>query len=219
MVMVSGLSLMLPPDIALAALILPVLVSNLMQTLRGGAEGLWPLIVRFRFYLATLVVVLLAATQLVTVISDRAFFLVIGLPVTLFSLVQLAGWQLRLRRQSRWTDFGVGAISGFFGGLSGVWGPPTVAYLTALDLAKAQHVRVQGIIYFSGSVMLMVGHLRSGIVNAQTFPLSVALLIPAVIGMLAGGKFQDRIDQKTFRRATLIVLLVAGVNLLRRAVF
>ena len=55
------------------------------------------MIVRFRFYLATLVVGLLAATQLVTVISDRAFFLVIGLPVTLFSLVQLAGWQLRLR--------------------------------------------------------------------------------------------------------------------------
>jgi uncharacterized membrane protein YfcA len=34
--------------------------------------------------------------------------------------------------------------------------------------------------------------------------------------MWFGGKLQDRINQATFRRATLVVLLLAGANLLRR---
>jgi uncharacterized membrane protein YfcA len=32
-----------------------------------------------------------------------------------------------------------------------------------------------------------------------------------------GGKVMDRIDQSAFRRATLLVLLLAGLNLLRKA--
>jgi uncharacterized membrane protein YfcA len=36
--------------------------------------------------------------------------------------------------------------------------------------------------------------------------------------MWIGGRLQDRIDQAGFRRATLVVLLLAGANLIRRAV-
>ena len=38
-------------------------------------------------------------------------------------------------------------------------------------------------------------------------------------GMMLGGLAHDRIDQQAFRRVTLAVLLVAGLNLVRRAVF
>ena len=41
---------------------------------------------------------------------------------------------------------------------------------------------------------------------------------PAVLGMWIGGQVLDRIDQAMFKRAILVVLLVAGLNLLRRAV-
>jgi uncharacterized protein len=36
-------------------------------------------------------------------------------------------------------------------------------------------------------------------------------------GMLAGYMVQDRLDQVRFRQATLIVLVLTGLNLLRRA--
>ena len=219
MVMISGLSLFLPPDIALGALILPTFVSNLMQMLRGGVAGLGALMARFRLYLLCLVVVLLGATQIVTMLSERVFFVCLGVPVMAFSLLQLAGWRVPFSAGNRWAEAAFGTISGFVGGLSGVWGPPTVAYLTALNLAKAEHVRVQGLIYFVGSVMLLLGHLRSGIVNERTLPLSAALLLPAIAGVFIGRTLQDRIAQDTFRRATLIVLLLAGANLLRRALF
>jgi len=39
-----------------------------------------------------------------------------------------------------------------------------------------------------------------------------------MVGMAIGTAVQDRIDQRLFKRITLIVLLAAGANLLRRAV-
>jgi hypothetical protein len=53
--------------------------------------------------------------------------------------------------------------------------------------------------------------------RGETLPFSILMIVPALLGMWVGGRLQDRIDQKTFRRATLFVLLIAGLNLLRRA--
>ena len=50
----------------------------------------------------------------------------------------------------------------------------------------------------------------------ETLPFSVALLVPALLGTWLGFQVQDRIDQAAFKKATLVVLLVAGANLIRR---
>jgi hypothetical protein len=42
------------------------------------------------------------------------------------------------------------------------------------------------------------------------------MVVPAVIGMLIGFQFQDRLDQAKFRKITLAVLVIAGLNLIRR---
>lgn len=219
MIMISGLTLILAPDLALAALILPTLVSNLMQAFRGGLSGAAETAWRFRVYLGTLIVVLLATTQLVPAIPARIFYLLLGAAIVVFTLLGFVTRGLRLPGQSRTLELGIGAISGLVGGMSGIWGPPTVAYLTAINLAKAEHVRVQGLIYGAGALALAAGHARSGILNTGTLPLSLWMLLPAMAGVRVGQWFQDRIDQRSFRRATLLVLLAAGLNLLRRGLF
>ena len=42
------------------------------------------------------------------------------------------------------------------------------------------------------------------------------LVGPAVLGMWAGARLRHRVDQGTFRRITLLVLVLAGANLVRR---
>ena len=98
------------------------------------------------------------------------------------------------------------------------WGPPTVLYLLALNTPRERQMAVQGVIYGLGSVMLLLGHLRSGILNAETWGFSASLVLPALIGMWFGFKLGDRFDQERFRKVTLLVLIVAGVNLIRRGV-
>jgi len=218
MLLISGLGVFLPPNVALAGLILPTLATNGLQAMRQGPRAAWASVRQFRVFLSVGLVFLLLSAQMVSVLSSQMLLLLIGAPVTVLALLQLLGWRLPLRGPSPRVEALIGGFAGFIGGVSGVWGPPTVAYLTALNTPKADQMRVQGVIYGLGAVALLGAHIGSGVMRAQTLPLSVALVVPAVLGMWVGGVMQDRIDQATFRRATLIVLLLAGLNLIRRAV-
>ncbi|MTH98691.1 sulfite exporter TauE/SafE family protein [Roseibium sp. RKSG952] len=219
MVLISGLSTTLSPDLALAGLILPTLVTNGVQALREGAAAALSSIRQFRVFLSVGLIFLLVGAQLVSLVPARVFLLMIGVPVTFFAFIQLIGFALKLDKPSARVEAAIGAIAGFVGGMSGVWGPPTVAYLTALNTPKREQLRVQGVIYGLGAVALVVAHLGSGILRSETLPFSAALIVPALAGLWAGMLLQDRIDQTTFRKVTLLVLLIAGLNLLRRGIF
>lgn len=220
MILVSGLTTFMPPELALAGLILPTVVTNGIQALRQGARAAWQSIVKFRVFLLIGLVFLLASAQMVRVLPAQVMYLVIGGPVALFCLLQIFGWQPVLAPGSRPVLEGaIGAVAGFVGGLSGVWGPPTVAYLTAMGTEKREQIRVQGVIYGLGAVALTVAHIGSGVLNAETAKFSAILIVPAVVGMWLGGLIHDRIDQRAFRRATLFILLIAALNLVRRALF
>ena len=218
LVFVSGLTTFMSAELALAGLILPTLVTNLRQSLRQGVPAAVQSTLDFRVFLAVGCVVLLGSAQLVRVFPDQVMMAVIGVPVTFFAAVQLAGVGFNLRQRNHFVEVVAGAVAGGLGGISGIWGPPTVAYLTALNTPKQDQMRVQGVIYGLGAVALLVAHVASGVVRAETIAFSVAMVPPALVGMQIGMSVMDRIDQKVFRRATLIVLLVAGLNLVRRAV-
>ena len=220
MILISGMSMFVSPEIALAGLILPTLVTNGIQALRQGPRAAVQSVMRFRVFLCSMLAMLLVSAQLVRVLPGEWLLIIIGGPISLFAVSQLAGFPLRLARgPSKLIEAGVGGFAGFIGGLSGVWGPPTVAYLTALDTEKREHVRVQGVIYGVGAVALFAAHVGSGVLTPRTALFSLILVPPAVAAMSLGVKVHDRIDQKAFRKATLLVLLIAGLNLLRRAIF
>ena len=220
MITISGLGSFLPAELALAVLILPTFTSNVWQALRQGWRAALASAGRFRLYLAMVVIFIVLSAQLVTVIPQKLLFLVIGVPLVVFGIVQLVGFTLRLRPETRARDETIiGGIAGLIGGVSGIWGPPTVMYLTAIDAPKAEAMRVQGVIYGVGSVALLLAHLRSGVLDAQTIPLSAAAIAPVLVGMGIGYLVHDRMPQATFRRAMLFVLVIAGLNLIRRGLF
>lgn len=217
MIMISGFATVLPPDTALAALILPTLVTNVWQGGRDGLRAAWESVRDFRLYLATVALFILLSAQLVNLLPQGALFLAIGVPIVAFAAMQLAQVTFTIApRHRRAADLGIGAFSGAVGGLSAVWGPPTVAYLTALGTEKRASMRIQGVIYGAGSVVLAAAHLKSGVLNASTLPISAALVIPALIGTWLGFRVHDRMDPARFRRWTQVVLLIAGLNLIRR---
>ncbi len=220
LIMMSGLGAILPPEIALAGLLLPGVIANCWQAFRQGLGGAFNSIRGHWPFMAIGLSVMVVSAQLVAGLPDWLFFALIGVPITVYSVMQLMGIPLRVApHHRRLATVLFGAIGGFLGGISAIWGPPTVAYLTSLDVEKREHVRVQGMVYFLGGVLLLAAHLRSGVLNADTAPFSAILVIPAMIGMWAGQLMQDRMDKAQFLRVTLIVLLLAGLNLVRRAFF
>lgn len=216
-ILISGLSSLVAPDLALAMLIVPTLMTNAWQALRQGWRAALGSLGRFWVFVCVGGLVLVASAQLVPVLPPAALLLIIAVPLIAYASSALMGRSLRLPPRPGWRiEAGIGAVTGFLGGLTGVWGPTTVAMLTALQTPKREQVRVQGVIYGLGAVALAGAHWGSGVLNAQTLPLSLMLVPPALLGVWLGFQVQDRINQVLFRRLTLIVLLLAGLNLLRR---
>ncbi len=219
LILVSGLSLFLDPFVAIAGVILPALFSNILQVMRHSrADMLDALREHWRYVLIVCVMILIVA-QFVTRVPEQAFFLILGVPVVVLSLIQLLGVRFHIppsrRRVAEWS---IGGFAGALGGFTGTWGPPTVLYLIALETPKQRQMLVQGVVYSLGSVSLLAGHIQSGVLTSVTAPFSAALLVPAFIGMRLGFWLGDWLDAELFRKATLIVLVVAGANLVRRGI-
>jgi len=220
MICISGIGSILPAEVAIAALIIPGLVTNLWQSLRDGLGVAWDTLKEYWRLNIVLLVAIYAFAQLVIIIPDTALFIILGTGITAFGILQIIGWKPHIPPHlTQKIEPVIGLISGFFGGLSGVWGPPILFYLLSQNTPKVTMIRVQGISFLVGAAVLTGAHLQSGLLNTVTLPLSVWMVIPAIAGMAIGFKVQDKMDQGRFRKTTLIVLVFAGINLLRRGIF
>lgn len=218
LIMISCFSAFLPMELALAGLILPTLITNLGQSTR---QGLWPAVASgrlyWRFILGTVVFIGVSA-PFVDDIPRMAYLLLLGVPVTVFAGLQLAGVALALRLQHRTrAEWAAGIIGGIYGGVSGIWGPPLLVYLLSVGTPKIEMIRVQGVVFLIGSVALLAAHLRTGVADSVSLGFSALLVVPAVLGMALGYRLQDRLDQRVFRRWTQGLLVVTGLNLIRQA--
>ncbi|HET9067637.1 MAG TPA: sulfite exporter TauE/SafE family protein [Amaricoccus sp.] len=220
LIALSLLGSFLPYDAAVALLIVPMLVSNLFQALRQGIGPALGSLRQFWRLNLVLMAMILVSAQLVVALPDRLLFGIIGTAVTFFAGSQLAGWRPRfdLRHRGR-VEVGVALVSGFFGGLSGIWGPPLVMYLIAVNLPKTEMVRTQSLSFLLGSAVLFLAHLHSGVLDPVTLPASAWMTVPTMLAMFLGYQVHDRLDQRRFTTLTLVVLVLSGLNLLRRAIF
>lgn len=218
LIMMSGFSGFMAPELAVAGLILPTLFTNLSQAFRQGlpaardsARGYW------RFLTATVVFIFLSA-PLVRIVPAGAFLLILGVPITAFAALQLAGVPLALPLRHRVrAEWALGVVGGLYGGVSGIWGPPLLVFLLSVGAGKQETVRVQGVVFLIGAVALLAAHLRTGVANPQTLAFSALLSVPALVGLVAGYRAQDRLDQARFRRWTQALLVLTGLNLVRQA--
>ncbi len=217
MIMISAFGSFLPKETALALLILPTLATNIAQAFRQGWRAAWESVVIYRRHIAMVVIFLVVSAQFVTAIPQTVTHVLLGAPILAFALWQLAGRSLALRIEHRArAEVGLGIIGGLYGGISGVWGPPLIVYLLSIGAGKQETVRVQGVVFLIGAVALTGAHLASGVLNAQTLPLSALMVVPGALGLWVGFRMQDRLDPVRFRRWTLVLLALTGCNLLRR---
>lgn len=220
LIMMSAFSSFLPPQLALAGLIMPTLITNLSQAFRQGfAPAVQTARTYHRFLIATLVFIAISS-GFVHDIPQRVFLFGLGLPITLFALAQVAGLRLALRLEHRArVEWVLGAIGGLYGGVSGIWGPPLLVYLLSIGADKRETVRVQGVVFLLGACVLLLAHLHSGVMTGPNLAFSCTLALAAQVGQIGGNWIQDKMDQQRFRRWTQVLLILTGANLVRQAMF
>jgi uncharacterized membrane protein YfcA len=220
MIMISVFSGFLTPHQALAGLILPTLATNIPQALRQGVPAALQTVKDYRRFLTATLVLLAISAQFVEIIPQTLFLLLLGLPITGFAALQLSGRSLAIRLEHRTrAEWLLGVVGGLYGGVSGVWGPPLLVFLLSTGAQKLEIVRVQGVVFLVGSVVLLAAHLRTGVLDAPNLAFSAALVAPALLGQTLGLALQSRLDQAQFRKWTQGLLVLTGLNLIMRAAF
>ena len=209
----------MPPLTVLGLLVAPILVTNLWQSLRAGnllqpLGRFWPMIVMA-------VIFLFIGAELIVGMDTAVLFAVLGCFVVVFSATNLIKPRVHpLKPETeKWAGPLAGALGGLLGGISTIWGPPMMIFFVMLKLDKDTFVRTVGLAWFSMAVPLTFAYWRNGIFTGDVIPLSLAACVPGMIGIRIGEKIRQHIDQETFRKVMLAVLLIIGLNLIRRAVF
>ncbi len=218
MILITGLGIFIPIEQALASLILPTIITNFIQSFTISKSSFFTTIINYKVFLFFSSIFLILSSQFYLLFSAESIMGFIGIILFAYTFSQILGFQLKFTNNEFLTVI-IGSINGVLGGISGIWGPLTVAYLMSLKIEKNEQIKVQGIIYSLGSILLLIGHLYSGIFNKYTFSLSIALVPLCIAGLFIGSIIRNKIKQNTFKAFTLIMILIASINLMKKAFF
>jgi uncharacterized protein len=109
-----------------------------------------------------------------------------------------------------------GIVGGVFSGMFSTGGPLYVMYIynriAESDVIRATIIGTMGITNFLRVPMLI----SSGLLTYDIFVLSLYLIPVFIIALILGQLTYSRIDEKLFKKAVLIVLVISGVSLLVR---
>jgi uncharacterized protein len=217
-VAVSLLGLWMAPAQAAALLVVPSLVTNLMQC-RGAFLG--PLVRRLWPGWLALAVGTVSAPVWGGDEAGKLARLCLGIVLVMYGIWGL--WRPvlpDLSNGSRWWTLLFGGVTGLVTALTAVFVLPWVAYLQALRMGKDELVQALGLSFAVATVALAV--------RLQTVSthgpwggdelVAVALtLVGAYVGLRAGARLRGQLAGPSFQRALFLIFVVLGLANLARA--
>jgi uncharacterized protein len=201
---------------AMILLLFPSTVTNFWQGVVGGQltvllKRLWPML--------TLLCLVTWFTTGVMLRSDASILsALLGVVLILYAGINLATAQIAAPgRREVWMSPLVGLASGISTGFTGTFVVPCVLYLQALGLGKHGLVQAMGICFTVATVALGVSLGGRGFMPTDLGILSVAAVVPAIIGMVFGQKIRDKLPEAKFRKVFFFALLILGSWILVRS--
>jgi uncharacterized membrane protein YfcA len=215
---VAFMTLFFDPRTAIALVLFPMLGANLWQMYRGGE--LARTAKRYRLF-AIVLFLGVGTTALATRgASDRIMLGVLGGVVLIFVLVS---WRKLLpplaARYDRVAQVFFAVFAGVIGGMTAAWAPPMAMYLHAKGVDKDEFVRATGFLISVGSLPLLLAYAKVGFLDGRLAAISLAMLLPTLIGFTTGEMLRRRLSVEAFRNVILVLFLCLGLNLIRRAIW
>jgi len=203
--------IMLPGEAA-AIMAIPAFLTNAWQGLSG--PSLRELLRRFGWmYLSIGITTPFFAIALVEN-ADTAIPILGGLLV-IYGVYALFRTSFSIgRRAERSLGTVVGIATGVVTGLTGVSSMPSVPFLQATGLGKNNLIQAMGILFSISALSLAIGLGFSGAYSPSILSLSALGTTGAFVGLTAGTLLRDKIDERLFRKAFLLILIVLGMFLI-----
>lgn len=212
------LALFLDVKTAVALVILPNIVMDVVQMVRRGH-----LLATARRLAATLVAGaagIVVGTRLLVTLPAWVATLVLGLFTLTFVALNATRFTPTLApRWERTLGPLVGLVSGIVGGLTNTPGTALVIFFYALGFPKHEFVRAIALSFVVLKATQLAAVAHYGLLSGGLFAVSAGLTLVALLAFGLGLRVQDRLDQRRFNRAVLAFLAVLGLWLVLRSVW
>ena len=203
------------PITAMALLTVPAIATNLWQAVQSGY---FMMAIR-RFWICFLfaMIGIGIGVSFLTRLPRDAVSVILGAIVVLAALNQLFPIRVTVPPAlERKLMAPLGLVSGVLGGLSMMFGPLVALYLVMIRLRKDEFVGVIGLFYFLSAVPFTIGLTIGGRFHVPELVGSLAATALVVVGMVLGQFVRKYVPQEIFRRTILVLLILIGLNVIRR---
>lgn len=199
------------PAVAAAVTLVPVIVTNFWLLLQGGRFK--EVLHRYWTFLLPLAIGSLIGAQILVTVPPATMALVIGGFVIILSPLPFIpkSWAIPEHTQ-KWLNPIAAGIMGIVGGAT-VMLAPVIVYFVALRIDKDLFAASMGAVALSSMAPLFLSLALNKFIGPDELMISIAVLIPALIGMRAGTWLRDHISQSGFQRVLFAALLGIGLNL------
>lgn len=204
--------------VAIALMIGPSLVTNVVQAATGGQlllilRTIWP------FLLMAVGFIWVGAIAL-TSFDLSLLSGILGLLLVIYGTLGLLGWRPTIspERRHHW-GIPLGILNGSFTGMTGSFIVPSVMYLQALGLGRDTLVQAMGVVFLVSTASLAIALRGNAFLTNDLAVASAAAVLPALGGMFLGQYLRTRLSEVTFRRVFLISTVIVGLFIAGKAVF
>lgn len=200
---------------AMAIVIAPAIASN--AAVIAGSAGLVSVARRFGLFYGGIIPGIAAGVIALTHIDT-------GLATRLLGWITLGYVGLALARPDvhlpavleRPLALPAGLVNGFLTGLTGSQILPLMPFMMALRLPPDLQVQAVNLAVTIASAVLALTLIGTGVMTAELLVVSVAGIVPAVIGVAAGNVLRRRLEPGLFKTLTLLTLAAMGVAMAGR---
>lgn len=204
--------------VAVPLLVVPVVVTNVWQALRG--DELVVLLRRFWLLFAGSCIGVWFGTVALFRVDPAFLITTLGVVVCAFTAVNLFALRLTVPPGSAPVlSPAVGLFSGVLSGSTGSLGLPVVIYFQALGLPKDTFVQAIGLQFLITAAVWIAALADQDALHASGLAVSAIAVVPAAAGMVAGQWLRERLSQERFRTGLYVFLFIIGLNLIRKGLF
>ena len=216
-----------PIETAIAATAMVHLANGLFKIGLVGKHASWPVVLKFG--LIAILFALLGALALdrLTSLEPVAKYqlagkqcmltwigIVLGALIAIFAIMEIFGIFEKLKFSRRLLLLG-GALSGFFGGLSGHQGALRTSFLIHCGLTKQAFIATAVVCSVLVDLMRSAVYIGKGrlelIDDNHKLSLVVTGIFAAFLGSYIGSRFINKVTMKTIRRLVGVLLLILAV--------
>jgi uncharacterized membrane protein YfcA len=208
------LTLVVDVPTAVAVLMIPLVLSNLIQAIEG--PGTLAMFKRFWALIIGVIVGTFIGTALFAALDRNILLLIVGVLAIVLATFSIMQPHVTVSpAMEPWIGPPVGLVAGLIGGMSTLFGPLLTIYVVGLKMSRDEFVKVISLLFLIAAVCLMIGGTAQGTAGTRELIWSAVAMIPVYGGMLIGQRVRRYIDPDQFRILVLAVVWLTGANLIR----